>query len=81
MSKDLTRRASRAVQVLGPDGLHLEAGRACLYVLETIGWGVAARALALPPFIWIVEGVYWVVARNRPFLSRFVSRDPDKCPR
>jgi hypothetical protein len=79
MTEDLRERSARAVQVVTADGRNLEAGRACLYVLEALGWKRIARFLAVPPVIWIVELKYMVVARNRGFFSRFLSRDPGSC--
>ena len=75
MTPELYAACERAVHVLTVDGRILRAGRASLFVLERIGWGWLARLLALPPFVWLVELVYWVVARNRPFFSRFLFTD------
>lgn len=74
MTDALAARCARAVHVLTPDGTLLAAGRACLFVLGKIGWPRLARVLALPPLVWLVEAGYWVVARNRPFFSRFLFR-------
>ncbi len=79
MDAALRQRARRAVQVVTPEGRRLEAGRASLYVLERVGWGVGARVLAMPPLVWGVEIGYRVVARNRPFFERFASRPPARC--
>ena len=73
---EATREAcQRAIHVIKPDGTVLRAGRATLYVLEQIGWGTFARFLGYPPMIWFVEIVYWLVARNRRFFSKFMFRD------
>jgi predicted DCC family thiol-disulfide oxidoreductase YuxK len=72
MTPELFAACERAVHVLTPDGRVLRAGRATLYVLERIGWGRLARVLMLPPFIWLVELGYRVVASNRPFFARFL---------
>jgi predicted DCC family thiol-disulfide oxidoreductase YuxK len=74
MTPELERACARAVHVVTADGRVLRAGRASLFVLENIGWGGTARMLALPPFIWIVELGYRIVAANRPLLSRFLFR-------
>lgn len=63
-----------SVHVRTADGRWLRAGRACLFVLERIGWPRLARVGARAPFVWAVELGYRIVARNRPFLSRFVPR-------
>jgi predicted DCC family thiol-disulfide oxidoreductase YuxK len=79
MTDALRARARRAVQVVTADGRELSAGRACLYVLERLGWGRWARLCSHPPFLWGIEVTYRIVARNRPFFGRFVSRDPRGC--
>jgi len=65
MTDALAARCARAAHVLGPDGTLLRAGRASLFVLARIGWPRLARVLGLPPFVWLVEVGYWLVARNR----------------
>ena len=72
MSPELAAACERAVHVLTREGRLLRAGRATLYILERVGWGLFARLLSLPPLVWLVEAVYWVVARNRDFFSRFL---------
>ena len=52
----------------------LRSGRACLWVLQRVGHPVLARVLALPPLVWAVEGVYWLIARNRRLASRVMFR-------
>ncbi|MBI2466636.1 MAG: DUF393 domain-containing protein [Candidatus Rokubacteria bacterium] len=74
MTDVLAARCARAVHVLGPDGSLLAAGRACLFVLGKLGWPRLARVLSLPPFVWLVEAGYWLVARNRGFFSLFLFR-------
>ena len=72
MTDALAARCERAVHVLGADGTFLSAGRASLFVLERIGYHPRlARGLGRQPWIWAVEGGYWIVARNRPLFSRF----------
>lgn len=74
MTPELRAACSRAVHVLARDGRLLRAGRACLFVLSEIGWPGAGRILALPPFVWLVELGYWLVARNRGLASRIFFR-------
>ena len=74
MTPRLRRACSRAVHVIKPDGRVLRAGRAVLDVLDQIGWHRTARALAMPPLVWLVEIAYRLVADHRPFFSRLVSR-------
>ena len=79
MSPQLRERARRAVQVITTDGQHLSAGRACLFVLEEIGWHPRlARLGQRRPFIWAVEIGYRIVAINRSIFGRLLFRnDPD----
>jgi len=72
MTPELAAACGRAVHVIATDGRVLRAGRATLFILERLGWGPVARVLALPPFCWGVEAVYWLVARNRALFSRFL---------
>ena len=79
MTPELLPRAARSVQVITSNGDNLEAGRACLYVLHALGRKTAARILRVPPLVWFLELGYRIVADNRPFVSRFMSRDPKTC--
>jgi len=74
MTPALYAACAHAVHVVKADGTVLRAGRASLYVLEHLGWGRIARVLAHPPFIWIIELGYRIVAANRPFFARFLFR-------
>lgn len=74
MTDELAQRCRTAVHVLTPDGSMLSAGRACLYVLERLGWTTVARLGRLPPLIWAVELGYWLVARNRGRLGSILPR-------
>lgn len=74
MTASLHRRAQRAVQVVTQKGIQLEAGRAALYVLERIGYRRLAILLSRPPWIWLVEAGYRVVANHRPFFGKFLFR-------
>lgn len=72
MTPRLRRACRRAVHVITPDGTVLRAGRAALYLIGRSGWPLAARILALPPLVWLVEIGYRVVAENRAFFGRFL---------
>lgn len=74
MTPALREACGRAVHVLTPDGRVLRAGRAALHVLAAIGWPRLARVASWPPFVWLVELGYWLVARHRKFFSRFLFR-------
>jgi len=72
MTPALREACARAVHVVTADGRVLRAGRACLFVLERIGWGWPARLLSWPPFIWMVEMGYRIVANNRNVFAKFM---------
>jgi hypothetical protein len=74
MTPEIHAACNQAVHVITPDGAVLRAGRGSLFALETAGWGWKARLLSRPPFLWIVELGYWLVARNRRLVSRFLFR-------
>jgi predicted DCC family thiol-disulfide oxidoreductase YuxK len=74
MTPALFAACQQAVHLIQGDGTILKAGRAVLYMLEHTGMGRPARVLAQPPFLWLVELGYRVVARNRPFFGRFLFR-------
>jgi len=78
MTPELAAACRRAIHVVKPDGEVVRAGRAGLLVLAECGHGWA-RWLAVPPFVWLVELGYWLVARNRRLAARvlFRTEDPD----
>jgi hypothetical protein len=71
MTDELAERCKRAVHVITPEGVTLSAGRASLYVMDSIGWHTCSTVFSMRPFIWLVEAAYWIVARNRQLFSRF----------
>jgi predicted DCC family thiol-disulfide oxidoreductase YuxK len=74
MTPDLYRACARAVHLITPDGHVLRAGRAVVEVLRLLGWRRRAALLLLPPFVWLVELGYRIVANHRPFFGRFFFR-------
>jgi hypothetical protein len=72
MTPELAADCARALYVIRPDGTRLRAGRAILHMVGVIGHPTIARVLAWPPFVWMVEIAYWIVARNRHVFSRFL---------
>jgi len=74
MTDELREACRRAVHVRTADGRWLRGGRACIFVLERIGWPRLARVAAAPPLVWLVAGGYALVARNRAFFSRLLPR-------
>ena len=73
MTPELYEACEQAVHVVKADGVILRGGRACLFVLETLGW-TSARILALAPLVWAVDLSYRIVASNRRFFGRLLSR-------
>ena len=69
---DLAQACQQAVHVVSRQGEVLRAGRAVLFIGGEIGWRRASRLLALPPFVWCVEGLYRIVARHRTLFSRLL---------
>jgi predicted DCC family thiol-disulfide oxidoreductase YuxK len=72
MTPELAADCARALYVIRPDGTRLRAGRAILHMVDVIGHHRIAGVLAWPPFVWLVEVAYWIVARNRHVFSRFL---------
>jgi predicted DCC family thiol-disulfide oxidoreductase YuxK len=74
MTPELFRACSEAIHVIDEQGSIRRGGRATLFILEQEGWGPVARFLSLPPFLWLVEMAYRLVAANRSFFSRLFFR-------
>lgn len=72
---------SQGVHVITADGRVIRAGRAVLFILEQLGYRWVARMLSLPPFVWLVELGYALVARFRKRLSRWFRLNETHCPR
>lgn len=75
------RALQRGVHVMTADGRVLRGGRAVLFIGEQLGYGWLTRPLSLPPLVWGVEGVYWIIARLRGKLSRWLRLSETECPR
>jgi predicted DCC family thiol-disulfide oxidoreductase YuxK len=74
MTPQLRAACARAIHVVTRDGEILRGGRAALFIVGQVGWPRLARLASWPPFVWLVELGYWIVARNRPFFGRFLFR-------
>lgn len=74
MTEEIRQACASAVHVVTAEGRVLKAGRACLYILEGLGYAPLARVLGVPPMVWMVELGYRVVASRRRFFSRFPFR-------
>jgi predicted DCC family thiol-disulfide oxidoreductase YuxK len=69
MTPELRVACRRAMHVLTADGRTLRGGRASLFVLKETGNRRLAAVLSVPPFVWVVELAYRIVAKNRSQLS------------
>ena len=70
MTPALYHACAEAIHVITQEGKILRAGRACLFILDHLGYSLLANMGKLRPFIWFVEIGYWLVARNRKWISR-----------
>ncbi|MFN3961513.1 MAG: DCC1-like thiol-disulfide oxidoreductase family protein, partial [Fimbriimonadaceae bacterium] len=66
---DLTQRAQGEVLWIDEEGQVSGGGRAVLKMLRTLGYR-GLGWIAWPPFIWVWEFGYRLVARNRNVISR-----------
>lgn len=81
LERTTERALQRGVHVFTADGRVLHGGRAVLFIGEQLGYGWLTRTLNLPPLVWGVEGVYWLVARLRGTISRWLRTSDQECPR
>jgi predicted DCC family thiol-disulfide oxidoreductase YuxK len=72
MTEALRAACARAVHLILPDGRVLAAGRAVLGVLALLGFRRTAALLSCHPLVWLAEAGYWVAARNRGRLGRWL---------
>ncbi len=72
MTPELYEQCKSAVHVIAPEGRVLRGGRGCLYVLHMLGYHHVATVLGWWPLRWGVDLGYWLVARNRYVLARWV---------
>jgi predicted DCC family thiol-disulfide oxidoreductase YuxK len=79
VTPEIKRASARAMHVLTIDGRVLKAGRASLFILEKLGWRWTARVLSWPPFVWLVELAYKLVAVNRNRISRLLPNAAATC--
>ena len=74
MTPALYEACQHAVHVIVPDGRVLRGGRACLYILHTLGYSRTAMVLGLWPLCWGIDAGYELVARNRYVLARWFAK-------
>lgn len=72
MTEDLVRRCESAIVVITPDAAILSAGRGSLYIMDAIGWRRVSALFSRRPLVWLVEAMYWLVARHRRVFSRII---------
>jgi len=72
MTPELREMSREAVQVVTADRVTLNAGMACAFVLESIGYRRLGRWMRLGPLRPIVEWGYRRVANNRDFFGRLI---------
>jgi predicted DCC family thiol-disulfide oxidoreductase YuxK len=73
MTPALRVQSARALQVITRDGTQFSGGRAVLFAMRQTGWFPRlAQFLSHRPLIWVVDAAYWVVARYRRYLNRFI---------
>lgn len=72
VNRELRLACAAALHVVLPGGTVLAAGRAVAAVAAALGWRRLAGLMTLPPFSWIVEASYRLIARNRRLLSRLL---------
>ncbi|MDG2050742.1 MAG: DCC1-like thiol-disulfide oxidoreductase family protein [Myxococcota bacterium] len=72
MTPTLARACRKSLYVIHPDGNQTRAGRAILFLFEAIGFKRLARLGSRRPLVWAIEFGYWLVARNRQIVSRFL---------
>lgn len=71
MHPDLYERCKSALYVVTESGMELRGAKAVLFLYELTGWGFFAKLLGTPPFLWIIQLGYWLVARNRGLISKW----------
>jgi predicted DCC family thiol-disulfide oxidoreductase YuxK len=76
MCEALKVRCQRAIQLIAPGQNPTSAGRAFLGILSLLGWKKSAAIMSAAPFVYAVEFLYWLIARNRRLMSRL--QDIDK---
>lgn len=75
MTPLLRVQVQKAVQLITAEGDQLSGGRAVLFALRETGWHFnLIRLLERPPFIWVIDAAYRIVAANRPRFARFTPR-------
>ena len=84
MTPELRRACEKAVHVVTTQGKLLRGGAAAMFLLERIlprSWRWLARLFARPPFVWLTNLGYEIVARHRPIFAPFIlPNEPEDRP-
>lgn len=83
MTPQLKVACEGAVHVITRDNQIYRGGMAVLFLFRQImplPWGFIPRLLSGAPWIWPIEFVYQIVARNRPFFASFIVPGEPKAP-
>ena len=63
-----------AIHVVTKDGKIMRAGKAIMFLLQHLGFPILGRIGSWPPFLWAVEFGYFIVARNRKSVYRWLMK-------
>lgn len=74
MTEELRKKCERAIHVITTDGSILGGAKAVMFIKSKTGWGWFAKILSLPPFIWLLQLTYRIVANNRHAFSKWFYR-------
>ena len=70
MTPEVYARCDKEMYVITSDGQALPGVKGFLFAMKETGAGSWVTLLSYPPFIWIMQAGYWLVARNRGLISR-----------
>ena len=83
MTPQLKAACEGAVHVITRDNQIYRGGAAVLFLfhqLLPLPWRFIPRLLSGAPWIWSIEIIYQIVARNRPFFAGFIVPNEPKAP-
>lgn len=70
MTPEIMERCQYEMALVTPTGEVLFGAKGMLRTLEVLKWGIFARILAIPPLVWPIQLGYWLIARNRLWISK-----------
>ncbi|TNE44360.1 MAG: hypothetical protein EP343_31935 [Deltaproteobacteria bacterium] len=74
MTPEMYEACHYAIHVVKPNGEVLRAGRAAMFLLQQLGYPTLGRIGSWYPFIWFVELGYFLVARNRGRVYKYLAK-------